>query len=200
MRSHMMMALGLVCLMPTVAISQTAQVRMLHDSVSGVVLPGQTIRLRTVVSWQNASQFAGFKGDALATPGIGTASNVGSAYMAGILYVYGQAIGSDVIGHDIAQIPAFFMGTVFGPSTMNTGFDYLTYNWTAPVVASPTVVEFDFVTPWFAPGVRLYPSTSSTAWVNAPTTFIGTSILVLPGPGSGAVLAAAGVLAWRRRR
>ncbi|MCA9287146.1 MAG: hypothetical protein KDA05_01090, partial [Phycisphaerales bacterium] len=51
-----------------------------------------------------------------------------------------------------------------------------------------------------APNVRLYPSISTPAFVEAQTTYIGTSILVIPAPGGVAVLGLVGLAQPRRRR
>ena len=186
--------------------SQTASVSVVHSDPNGVVLPGEAISVRVVVSWQGAggswAQFAGLKGSSRASTAIGTAGAVNSAFgPPSILAVFGTPTLGDIVGHDIATISAYFTTTPHPASLQSAGVDYLTYDWTAPVVTTPTSIEINFVPDAIAPNVRLYTSTNSPAFVEAQTSYIGTSILVLPTPGvGGVVLSYAGLSASRRRR
>lgn len=175
---------------------------MVHSDPDGIVLPGETVSVRASVTWSSAIQFAGLHGDARATNDLGVASSIGSALGGPLppLWVFGVPAGGSVVGFDVATTPAFFQGSPSWYLFQNTGFDVLKFDWTAPTVAVPTVVRFDFVAASIAPNVRLYPSTNSPAFVDAQTTYIGTSILVLPAPGGVLVLAAAGLASARRRR
>ena len=193
----------LACAAASCAVAQTASVEVSHTDPNGIVQSGETIGIRVVVRWEGALQFAGLKGDALATDSLGQSQNVGSAFGAPAppLHVYGAPRDGDVIGHDIATVPAFFLGSPVPVTTLNTGADFMTYNWIAPVVTSPTLVAFEFVADPTAPNVRLYPNTSTPAFVEAQTTYIGTSILVIPAPaGLGAFAIPLGCAVLPRRR
>ena len=194
--------IGAASILAGAARAQTAQVTMVHSDPNGIVMPGDTVTLRAVVSWQGAWQFAGLKGSAKATRSLGTSAAVNSALgPASPIVVFGTPFHGNVIGHDIAVVPGYFTTTPPLASLQSAGMDYLRYDWTAPTVGVPIRVDFVFLAEPIAPNVRLYPHTFTTAFVEAQTTYIGTSILVLPAPGVGCVVIAGfGLLAARRRR
>jgi hypothetical protein len=194
-------SLVLVGMLAASAHAHTATVQVSHDRSSGVVLPGETIRVNALITW-DPSQWAGLKGGVNVTGNAGSATNIGSEIAPGLLAHLGSPAGGSVTGFDVASVPHMFVGWVLPiPFHNYWGVDFLWFDWTAPSVAQPTPIAFDFVADPMAPNVRLYPMPStSPAFVEADTTYVGTSILVLPAPtGLGAFLAAA-CLAVRRRR
>ena len=184
--------------------AQTATVRVSHDQMAATVMPGETIRLTANIAWEGAVQWAGLKGDFRATNDLGVAASIGSppGLQPGMLAHLGTPVGGSIVDFDVASVPAYFTGGIVPPlpwSAGAMGADFLWYDWTAPSVTQPTVIQFDFIADPIAPNVRLYATAVSPAFIEAPTTYIGTSILVIPAPAGLPILALA-ALAPRRRR
>ncbi|MEZ6234077.1 MAG: hypothetical protein R3B68_07800 [Phycisphaerales bacterium] len=194
-------SLGIACFaLPCSA--QSATVRVSHDHAGATVVPGESLRIVATVSWQGALQWAGLKGDLLASGDLGQAANVGSEVMPGIFVTLGAPAGGSVKGFDVASAPVSYFGPGFPPVPFAnaTGVEFLWFDWTAPPVTEPTEITFNFAADPIAPNVRLYPNpVLSPAFIEAPTTYIGTSILVIPAPVGLPILALA-ALAPRRRR
>ncbi|MCA9287035.1 MAG: hypothetical protein KDA05_00535 [Phycisphaerales bacterium] len=184
--------------------AQSATVRVSHDQMGGTVMPGETIRITANIAWEGAAQWAGLKGEFLAVGDAGAASNVGSPIHPSVTVTLGFPDGGSVKGFDVASTPAYFTGGIVPPlpwSLSATGSnEFLWYDWTAPSVSSPTTISFDFVAHPIAPNVRLYPTSASPAFIEAPTTYIGTSILVVPAPAGLALLGVGAIGARRRAR
>ena len=201
---------GVVASIPALAMAQPSAIvrTTLSDPATnlpvGVAQPGQTVRMRTVVSWQpSGSQMAGIKGDMLAWPvgvgGQGVVTNRVSDYTAGGLVHLGTLAGDDLMDIDIAVTPAFFTGGFIVPPSWNsTGLLVIGYDWTAP--AEVGTYEFRFAADPIAPNFRVYPSPSSPMFAEVPTIYVGTSLVVVPGPGGAALVAVAALGAGRRRR
>lgn len=192
---------------PVASATVISAVRVVHDDFNGVVVAGESVTFRVLVSWDGAGdvQFAGLRGDTRATPDLGSVSNVQSAFfLAGPpLNTLGTATAGSVINTDIAVVPAALSGGVAQPGTMNsTGMELISWTWTAPSLVSPQVVNFDFTTYAIAPNARFYVGAGTTNFVEAQTFFLDTSILVLPvpAPASAGLLAMGLVAAGRRRR
>ncbi|MCB9841315.1 MAG: hypothetical protein H6809_06680 [Phycisphaeraceae bacterium] len=197
---NLCLAISLLGFAAGLAQAQTATVQVSHNDPNAVVFPGETLEVRVVVSWQGAIQFAGLRGNSLATGSLGSASNVGSAFSPpGALWRHGTPIAGDIISHNIATISGYWTTTPPPPAFMSSGVEYLTYDWIAPQVSAPTLIEFDFVADPIAPNVRLYENFATPGFVEAQTIYVGTSILVVPMPGTMAIIAAF-VLARVRRR
>lgn len=82
------------------------------------------------------------------------------------------------------------------PWSQTSGFEVLRFDWTPPT--TPGVVEFNFIPDPSMPAPNfLGPSFLASP---LPTTFVGTSLTVIPAPGAGVALAAGAVWASRRRR
>jgi len=108
-------------------------------------------------------------------------------------------VGS-VVGTYFAIVPSYFTASPNPSTFLNTGVDLLRFKWTAPTPSMPTAVSFDFVRDPIRPNARFYPFLNSPAFIEAETTWIGASVLVLPAPASLGVLAVAAAVAARRRR
>ncbi|MEZ6235444.1 MAG: hypothetical protein R3B68_14755 [Phycisphaerales bacterium] len=100
--------------------------------------PGQTLRMRTRVSWQGGGQMAGITGDMLVVPltaggGEGVSTNRYSDYFEGTLVNLGTFSGDDLLGIDIAVVPWVFTGGfIVPPSGNSNGIDFIGFDWTAP--------------------------------------------------------------------
>lgn len=186
----------------SVAAAQSATVTVSHDDPDGIVLPGQTINVRVEVAWTGGStsnwiRFAGLSGDALPTPRVGSSSNITSVFQPNGLISLGQPGQGGVLGVDVAITPIFGWGCypwpppATGPTTL--AGPLVAFDWTAPTDFSGPVT-FAFDPSPTSPSVRLYPSQSSPAWVEAQTTYRPVSITVIPAPAglwiAGATLAA----------
>lgn len=184
------------------ASAQLATVRVTHNSALGTIAPGETLRVTARLSWTEQMQWAGLRGDLLATDDAGLASNVGfhPFLMPGALVRHGVPVGGSVKGTDIASVPGFFTATVPPPYSNWWGVEFFSYDWTAPSVSAPTWIDFAFVADPDAPNVRLYPTSTSPMFVEAITTYVPASILVVPAPSSLGLAAMLGIWACARRR
>ena len=205
----MSLAGSIVSAFAGLAHAQTATVRTaLTDPATNLpmplALPGQVVRVDTVVSWSpSGSQMAGLKGDMFSTPviggAVGTVSNRRSDYTPGSLVNLGSVVGDDILGIDIAVTPAFFTGGIFVPPSWNSnGLLIIGYDWTVPNDVG--LYEFKFQPDPLAPNFRLYPSTVSPAFIEVPTTYLSATLTVVPAPASLAVICAAPLILNRRRR
>lgn len=186
------------------AAAEVAYVNVVRNNPVGTALPGEEVGVRVIVQWSPdpSLQFAGLRGDVVVTSSLGVSSNVGSAFTFGSgppLVSLGTPSGGSVFGTDIATLPGFFLGSPTPPSIQWWGVNFLTFTWTSPQVSTPTLVRFDFIADPIAPNVRLYPSASSPAFIEAETVYTGMSITVLPGAGAWGVLGV-GFMVWRGRR
>lgn len=167
------------------------------------VTPGETVRMRTTISWQGGIQMAGIAGDVLVAPltpggGVGVPTNRYSEYVAGTLVKLGTFQGDDLLGIDIAVTPICFTGGfVVPPSGNATGIDFIGFDWAAPT--EPGDYEFRFQPSALAPNFRVYTSGTSPAFIEVPTTYIAASVTVIPAPAAP-LLALAAAFAPRRRR
>ena len=169
-----------------------------NGGASATVAPGATISIASVITWTGAPQFAGIQGGITVQGDAGSGSNFTSAFNPGALVNLGAFSGGSRTGMDIAVTPAFFTGGVIvAPSGNNTGLNVAAYDL---VINDPGVYTVNWVAPGSAPSVRLFPSTSSPAFVEAQTTYNGATITVTPAPASLALVGLGGLVAGRRRR
>lgn len=185
--------------------SVTSNVYVVRDPPDAVVDPGETVPIMIRVTWNRPGyQFAGLRGDTLFTDDQGSSEVPWSYYWNPIgqpaYVVLGTPRGGSIINTDIAVIPGFFTASPQFPSLAYLAMPLIVFDWTAPLVSTPTVVDIRFSAPPIAPSARFYPSSGSPAWVEAETFYHGTSIMVMPGPSGLALLVAGGVVASRRRR
>ncbi|MEZ6235443.1 MAG: hypothetical protein R3B68_14750 [Phycisphaerales bacterium] len=179
----------------------------LTDPTSGTpvssIAPGQTVRVRTIVSWDlPGSQLAGIAGDLLATPLVsggadGLVSGVFSEFDPGGTIVLGAVVGDDVLGLDVA--PVFCLTGLCHPvAFQSTGIALVGYDWTAP--ATPGDYRFGFAPAAGRESVRIYETMASPAFSLAATTYTPATLTVVPAPGVLLVGGAAAVFAPRRSR
>lgn len=177
-------------------LAQSATVTATHDHPTGLVQPGESVRISFSTTWTGATQLARVVGDAVASPNVGIATNNSGAVGQGPLINYGTPSGGSVVGADVGSGPDLGWGWsmlfMFQPVT------FLYYDWTAPEV--PGTVAFDWIPHQDFPHALFYLNGQSVIQEALPTTYIGTSLTVVPAPGGAAVAVAAGILAWARRR
>lgn len=204
-RPHTLAILALALpALPALA-SPTCAVRVYHDDFNGMIFAGESITLTVLVSWEPgpAFQFAGLRGDTRATGNLGQVSNLQSQFFTtgAPLQKLGTPTNGSILDTDIAVVSAGFGGSPHPGTTNSAGMELITYTWTAPNIASPVVVNFDFVPYAIAPNARFYTGLTPSHFVEAETFYLDTSILVvpIPAPASAALLLLA-PLATRRRR
>lgn len=191
------------------AVVATVQVEAIKQGVGVIneLEPGQTATILVTVTWDDPmAQFAGLRGDTIVGGALGEITNVDSALREpGSTQPFirlGHIWAGSLIDTDIAIIPIWFTGSIWPWTLSYDGMPFVHFEWTAPAVSVPTEVHFDFSTYAIAPNARFYPNLSNQLQpVEAETTFIGTTITVLPAPsGAAAVLAWGVVWSARRRR
>lgn len=171
------------------ALGQPVFVTVSHDDPDGVVEPGQVVQIRATLDWMMfQSQFAGIAGSMGPAQGVGAASSPATTLPGqSSLVNVGVASGAGVFGFDVASIPPFFLGGLTLPVWNNWTINLLEYTWTAPTdYAGP--VDFAFTPSALAPHARFYTSLQSPGWVEVPTTYVGTSIIVVPSPPAMAAM------------
>lgn len=195
---------GFAIAAPTPALfASTATLTVGHDDPDGIVLPGETVRITATLAWTGQSGFGYFAGSVRATDDAGTASNPSFPYsfvqLPATVVQPGTPSGGSILDVDIqsGDVSPWFGSPPLSPWGLQGGLIQTQYDWTAPVSAGE--VEFDWIsdpgTP--LPVVFRYFSGSSLAM---PTTYLGTSLTVVPAPGSAFLLGVAGLSGPRRRR
>jgi len=176
--------------------AQTATLEVSHDHATGLVQPGELVRLTCTLSWTGAAMAAWIVGDAAATPDVGTAANNGGPFV-GSLINYGTPIGGSVRGVDVGSTPP---GAIWPHPAWfhNNGMAFLHFDWTA--LQSAGQVAFEWVPDPAFPDALFYATLASFNPTPLPTTYIGTSLTFVPGPPAAMALAIGGSLAARRRR
>ena len=189
------------------ALGRSVTLTVTHDDPDGVVAPGETVRVTARFERTPGLSFLGIlAGDLVASPDIGEASGVAwPVFDVGPILTLGAASNGSVRGLDAAFSPPFFITPP--PAQTLEAYDFLRFDWTAPSVVTPTEVafEFDLMLSQSATSgssqVHMYLGATSVSPVPVPTTTVGTSLVVLPGVGTGAVGAGAVVVtAFGRRR
>lgn len=192
-RAHQLAFLSLG-LLSSACLAQSAVMTVSHNDLDGIILPGQTIHVTLRISWLPAgTQLAGFVGELRTEPvglgGQGTIANRSSTWSQPSALIHlGSTSGDDIVGIDVASIPAFFTPMVLPPWGTHTGFNAFEHDWTAP--ATPGLYAMSFVPAPLRPNVLIYPSSISPNFAEAATTYVGTSITVTPAPATLALLAA----------
>lgn len=187
----------------TAALGQSALVAVSHSDPGGMILPGETIHVTVFMSWtppgtQLAGLAGGIRTESAGVGSQGMISNRVSVFQSGIFANLGTIVGDDIVGIDLASVPAFFLAWLPHPWGWSGGFNAFEHDWTAP--ATPGVYHISFVPSPLHPDVQIYPSVSSVNPVEVPTTYIGTSITVIPAPGGLALLCVPAITCRRQRR
>ncbi|MEZ6233861.1 MAG: hypothetical protein R3B68_06690 [Phycisphaerales bacterium] len=192
-------AFGIVATVSVVAVEPG--VGIIHE-----LEPGETATMIVIVRWDDPSaQFAGMRGDTIASGPMGDITNVGSALRdPGATQPFvrlGEPWAGSLVGTDIAIIPQTFTATPWPWTLSNEEMQFVHFDWTAPAVSSPTEVRFDFRAHPLAPSPRFFPNLGFVVnWVEADTTYVGTTLTILPAPASlGMVVCSLGLMARTRR-
>lgn len=189
-----------------IATAQTATVDVSHNDPDGIVSPGESVRI-TVWHTRSGSILAGIGGDVVASGDLGAAANLttdlfpGSSVQTAYPGTLGTPVGGSVRGvqFEFTSHPAFV--AMVSPAYINSsGIEVLSYDWTAPSVAQPTTIDFDWSPSAAFPDVyAIVPPFNELHWAFLPTTYTGTSLIVLPSPATLGVLGL-GFFVPRRRR
>lgn len=173
-----------------------------NGGATAVIAPGGTVHIMSRVSWfpggGNTTQFAGAQGGIIVTGNAGSGANFISEFATGPLVNLGAFIGGSRTGMVFGVTPAFFTGGfMIPPSGNHTGITLGEYDLTLP---NPGVYTVNWVASAAVPNVRIFPSVSSPAFVEASSTYILAEITVIPSPASLALVGLGGLVATRRRR
>ena len=193
-------------LAPT-AHAQSAEVIVTHDDPDGIVQPGETVRVVIVHSRSGPSILAGIGGSLVTTGNLGTASAISTQMLPwppdpGYVNSVGTISGGSVtdVSHEFLAHPAF-TPFIFPAYTTWTGVEVLSFDWTAPVLTAPTTINFDWHASPELPSVRAILQPFSQIIIEfIPTTYTGTSLLVIPAPPTAFTLPVIAAWATRRRR
>ncbi len=185
-----------------VASGQTATVTVAHNDSDGLVEPGQVVTITATISWTGALALWEVKGGIRATPDWGTASNARLRQFfpplpASVLEP-GTPIAGSLSGTHLlyGTLGWFGFQSPDPPWGQGSGLELVAFDWTAPTESGQ--VRFD----WLAS--TSVPQPLMVFFQAAPiqpisTTYVGTSLVVVPAP-SGLT----GLLSWwaasRRRR
>jgi len=192
-------------LVAPLAAGQTTTLSVTHNDPDGLVVPGETVKVTATFAWIITSGFGWIQGDVRATGDLGTAANPTFPYgylpLPTTVVQPGTPSGGSILDIDIrsGDVSPWFLGTPPRPPWgLQTGLILTQFDWTAPV--TPGVVRFDWVPDPTQPLpiVLRYFTGSSLA---IPTTYVGTSLTVVPAPASALSLALGlTALSVRRRR
>lgn len=176
----------------SVAKAQSAQIVLAHDDPDGIVTPGQIVHIRATLSWSGPTEAFRIVGDAVASPDVGLSSAATGVIGASPSLHYGLPVLGSIRGVDLVNTLWSFG---FSPWHFGGGMHFLEYDWTASI--DPGIVEFNWTPHPQFPTPLFFTSTFTT--IPLPTTYVGTSVTVIPGPGTPAVLAALATLAVGHR-
>ena len=183
------------------AFAQAATLLVTHDVPGGMVQPGQTVGVTATLTWSEPMLFWRIEGDLAASPNSGMAANnaFGHAVTPGANTILDPGVpsGGSVLGVEVQSgvVP------LFGPPYSapwwpgGAGLRVLEFEWTAPLDPGP--VEFNWVEqggsgPTFFIGLNPNAQT-------VPSTYVGTTLTVVPAPAAWMALAC-GTVAFQRRR
>ncbi|MCA9288376.1 MAG: hypothetical protein KDA05_07320 [Phycisphaerales bacterium] len=196
----------------TVALAQTATIRVSHDDPDGIVEPGQTVRISTLLTWQVTgalglplSALFELKGGVRATPNVGLASsstlpygNLGNGST--VITTPGVSAGGSIESVHLRNENLnwiFFSTQPPPPWSFSDGFEVVEFDWTAPMALG--VVQFDWAAAPTLPE-PLIARLSNPPVLPVPTTFVGASLTVVAAPPAAPLLLGVSLLAARRTR
>lgn len=201
MQLHLKLAASLVAVLPLVAHAQTATLTVAHNDPDGIVTPGQTVSITATLAWTANAGLGRIGGDIRATDDRGIAANPQLPYVfnplpAAVIQPGTLSDGSvvDVFIQSGDSSPFFGQGPVY-PWGLQAGLVLTTFEWTAPTSLGP--IEFSWVPDPAMPQTYMHPN-PSVGPVAFQTTYLGTSLTVVPTPASA--LALLGLLALPPRR
>lgn len=194
---------GTIAVIAAECSAQPGILSIAHNDADGVVEPGQVVRIQANLAKPAGAAFLWeIRGDLLASPKLGIGSNNRFPYPGSngsAIVNMGTIDGASVRGVHIHVNDQLALSGTTGPWPPWgwQSFGIVQYEWTAPT--TPGVVEFnwqpspDLPEIWYA-----LPQIWTTGPI--PTTYVGTSLTVVPAPASGVLLAGGLLLIGRRRR
>lgn len=187
--------------------AQSAVLTVSHDDPHGLVSPGQTVRVMAVLTRTVAVELYEIKGSVRATPDAGTSAtpvfpyqvqawpervvNPGTPGLGSVLDIHIRQGASSMVPFAGLSAPPWNLGW------FPAGLTITQFDWTAPT--TPGIVTFDWRADPAVPDATLI-YTSQPHFRATSTTYVGTSLIVIPAPGGVALLAALGWLGVRRGR
>ena len=191
------------------AFGQGATLRVSHEHPTGLVLPGETVRLTVLIDWTPATAVLGIVGGIVrTTPDVGAASNAQIAipFPGGIVQPAfailnpGTPTGGSVQGIHINSMVSNPLGNLIAPPwNITSNFPLVSFDWTAPNAPGASI-DFDwesssaFPTPLFSFNLAQGPVGT------LPTTYVGTTLTVTPTPAGFAAISLLAAMKCRRRR
>lgn len=188
------------------ALAQTGALTITHNDPDGLVTPGQVVEFNVALDWSDSYFFWEIAGGVNASPNLGAAGNpqFGASnppIIAATVINPGVASGGGVNGvHVLSGFnPGSGFPPVFAAPWWADGFSLLRFEWTAP--ANPGTVDFAWTPRPDLPNPLIFTSHLTSTPTPIPTTYLGTSLTVVPTPASFLPFAVAPfVLARTRRR
>jgi len=196
------MSFALMATRPCVA--QFATLTATHNDLDGLVVPGETVRIRASVAKLAGARFLWeVKGDLVSAFDVGHAANNrfpgGLIVNPGAILNMGTVDGGSVRGVHIQVYDQWALSGTLAPwpPWSYPSVNIVEYDWTAP--STPGVVDFnwqpspDLPEVWYA---------LAQIWTigPVPTTYVGASLTVVPAPAWGVLLVCGSLAASRRRR
>ena len=186
--------------------AQSATLTLSHDDADGLVTPGQIVTVSATVQWDgppNAYWFWMIRGGVNATDDRGVASNNRFGHpdpvinQAATVLNVGSPRGGSIEGVDIFTAMSYGPFQQFAwPWFKADGLVILEYDWMAPI--QPGAVDFDWAPHPTLPDVWLVPH--FPPGLAAQSTYIGTSLTVIPAPAAIVPIVASVLAGCRRRR
>lgn len=200
-------AFATLAFVSSACLAQTAALVVTHNDVDGIVTPGQTVRVAAILSWApgGPDMLREIEGSLRASPDIGAAANPAFPYTISPSPVVSISPGTGSAGSVVGV--RLFNGDLnwllFGfpppePWRNGDGLIVVQYDWTAP--ATPGVVAFDWSPSPTNPQTIMAFHDGPPSFRAVPTTYLGTSLTVIPAPPAALALGLCGATGTRRRR
>lgn len=183
----------------SLAAAQTATLTVSHNDPDGIVTPGETVQITATLAWTGNSGLGYVSGDVRATGDLGSASNPSFPYGVPPLAIVlpGTPFEGSLLDVYIesGDTNPFFGLSPTHPWGLRAGLILTRFDWTAP--SNLGVVDFAWI-PDPADPLPIMSPVGGFSGVPYPTTYLGTSLTVIPTPASALVFL--GTLAIARRR